>query len=30
VSSKLWPDFTLEDFHLIINKYKSINRNYGK
>ena len=30
VSSKLWPDFTLKDFHLIINKYKSINRNYGK
>ena len=30
VSSKLWPDFTLEDFHLIIKEYKSINRNYGK
>ena len=30
VSSKLWPDFTLKDFHLIINEYKSINRNYGK
>ena len=30
VSSKLWPDVTLKDFHLIINEYKSINRNYGK
>ena len=30
VSSKLWPDFTIEDFHLIIKEYKSINRNYGK
>ena len=30
VSSKLWPDFTLEDFYLIIKEYKSINRNYGK
>ena len=30
VSSKLWPDFTLKDFHLIIKEYKSINRNYGK
>ena len=30
VSSKLWPDFTLEDFYRIIKEYKSINRNYGK
>ena len=27
---KLWPDFTSSDLLKIINKYKKINRNYGK
>ena len=27
---KLWPDFTSKDLFKIINKYKKINRNYGK
>ena len=27
---KLWPDFTIKDFNKIINKYKSIKRNFGK
>ncbi len=27
---KLWPDFTPKDLFKIINKYKKINRNYGK
>ncbi len=27
---KLWPDFTTNDFNKIIDKYKSIKRNFGK
>ena len=27
---KLWPDFNKNDFKKIINKFKSIKRNYGK
>ena len=27
---KLWPDFNKKDFRKIINKFKSIKRNYGK
>ena len=26
---KLWPDFTIKDFNKIIDKYKSIKRNFG-
>ena len=26
---KLWPDFTVKDFNKIINKFKSIKRNFG-
>jgi len=26
---KLWPDFTVKDFNIIINKFKSIKRNFG-
>ena len=28
-SNKLWPDFTVADYHKIINDYKKVKRNFG-
>ena len=28
-SNKLWPDFTVADYHKIINNYKKVKRNFG-
>jgi len=28
-SNKLWPDFTVTDYHKIINDYKKVKRNFG-
>ncbi len=28
-SNKLWPDFTVADYHRIINDYKKVKRNFG-
>jgi len=27
---KLWPDFTITDYHKIINRFKKVKRNFGK
>ena len=30
IEKKLWPDFNENDYNKIINKFKNINRNFGK
>ena len=27
---KLWPDFTVKDYHKILNNFKKVKRNFGK
>ena len=28
--NKMWPDFSIDDFQKILNKFKEIKRNFGK